>query len=303
MISKDRNKHLLAIAGGCLVSVIWASSFILIKIGLSYFGPLTLAGLRYFSAFMILLPLVLVPNVSKNHNNLISTRLWLGLFGLGLCSYTIGNGALFWGLKYIPSTTGSLLNSFTPIFVIGLSILWLREKPQNKQLLGVGISLIGSIFFFGYADTENILGICIVIIGVASFALFHVLGRNITKNNGLDTLRLTTFPLGFGGGILLLLAAVFNEWPKITLVSGGIVLWLAVLNTAIAYLIYNWSLQFLTALEMSVILNLMPLFTTFFAWFILGERPGVFRMIGMVVVIIGVILVQLGNRSSKVNVC
>jgi len=77
-----------------------------------------------------------------------------------------------------------------------------------------------------------------------------------------------------------------------------IVLWLAVINTAFAQLFYNRSLQVLTALELNVLLNLIPLETALLASFLLGERVTPFQVMGMVMVILGVAVVQWGRRSS-----
>lgn len=80
--------------------------------------------------------------------------------------------------------------------------------------------------------------------------------------------------------------------PAFSLPIFGIVFWLALVNTALAYLLYNHSLQVLTALEMNMLLNLSPLGTAGLAWLILGERLTLVQAIGIVIVILGVSLVQ-----------
>jgi drug/metabolite transporter (DMT)-like permease len=225
--------------------------------------------------------------------------MWVYLLILGVSSYTVGNGALFWGLKYISSTGGSLLISFVPIFVLLFSILWLKEIPLPVQVIGMGMSIIGCIaFFLNSMRVENLVGICIILIGVVGFAVFHVVGRRITKNQDLDTIRLTAIPLGLGGGLLLLLGIVIEGMPSFTLIGLTILLGLALINTAIGYLIYNWSLQSLTAFEMSVILNLIPLFATIFAWIALGETIDSLQLIAIIIVVSGTILVQSKGRES-----
>ncbi len=80
----------------------------------------------------------------------------------------------------------------------------------------------------------------------------------------------------------------------------GLVLWLAIINTACVYALYNHALRTLAAFEMSVILSLAPLVTALWAWLLLGERLVTIQLIGMVVVILGVALVQWGGQSFGV---
>jgi len=229
-------------------------------------GPLTIAGFRYFLAFLVLLPFLIRKGVISQP---ISRGTWLRLFAIGISAYTVGNGALFWGLKYLPATTVSFLMSLSPLLI-----------------------LIGG-------KSGEPVGIVIVIVGLIGFMLFGILGREIAKVKQLDTITLTTIPLAVGGGFLLLIAFPLEGMPLLSAKPVGIVLWLAIINTALAYVLYNHSLQILTALEMNAMLNLAPLGTALLAWWLLGERLGFVQIIGMVVMIIGVIFVQRTHNNQS----
>jgi drug/metabolite transporter (DMT)-like permease len=294
LLTSEKPGRWLALFEGFLVAIIWASSSVLIKMGLAYMGSLTLAGVRYFLAFLLLLPLVARRGSAGGS---LSLRSWVHLFLMGLGAYTVGNGTLYLGLKYIPATTGSFLLSFIPLLVLFLSILWLREAPTLWQIAGLLISLGGSWLFFspGLSAGEP-LGIGTVVVGLLGFALFSTLGREIARERQVDILVLSAFPLGFGGGLLLLLALPLEGMPGLSAAGWGIVLWLAIVNTAFAYVLYNHSLQVLTALEINMIFNLSPLGTAVISWFLLGERLALIQIVGMVVVIAGVAVVQGGRR-------
>lgn len=292
-------QRIVAIGESVLATTIWASSFVFVKIGLEYMGPLTIAGFRYFLAFLILLPFLIRKGMIRQP---ISRGIWLRLFAIGISAYTVGNGALFWGLKYLPATTVSFLMSLSPLLILIGGAVWLKEIPTRWQVFGIVVSLLGSVLFFSSGlKTGEPVGIVIVIVGLIGFMLFGILGREIAKVKQLDTITLTTIPLAIGGGFLLLLAFPLEGMPLLSTKSVGIVLWLAIVNTALAYILYNHSLQILTALEMNVMLNLTPLGTALLAWWLLGERLGFVQIIGMVVMIIGVIFVQRthNNQSEK----
>lgn len=293
---KERSKW-WAVAEALLVTVIWSSTFVIVKIGLYSLGPLTIAGLRYFLGFVMLSPLLLV---RKARSGPISKNLWMRLTLIGISSYTIGNGALFWGLKYIPATTGSLLMSLIPLLVLVGAAVFLKEMPTLWQILGVFISLLGSgIFFSGGLQPGEPLGLAIMAAGLAGFLAFSLLGRGIAREGSLDTLTLTALPLLIGGLISLLAALAVEGPPEFSRQSLLIVLWLALVNTAFGYWIYNHALRTLTALEMNVVMNLTPFFTALLSWIILDESLTGIQFLGMFVMIGGVAFVQLGKSKTK----
>jgi len=287
----------LAIVEGILTTIIWGSSFVLIKEGLEHTGPLTLAGLRYFLGFLLLLPLLIC---RRRTGASLSPRLWVRLFLIGFSAYVVGNGALFWGQQYLPATTGSFLMSLIPLPILFLSVPWLREVPTRWQVVGILVSLAGSWLFFssGLSAGEPV-ALGVVAVGLLGFAVFGILGRKVARDQQVDTLVLTAVPLGFGGGLLLLIALPWEGVPSFSADGWGIVLWLAVVNTALAYLLYNHSLQVLTALEMNTLLNLSLLVTAALAWFMLDESLTLVQIIGMVAVIVGVAVVQGGKRVAS----
>ncbi len=257
-------RRLIAIGESLLVTLIWASTFVIVKIGLETLGPLTIAGLRYFLGAVVLLPFLIKRQSLKTP---ISKELWLRLILIGVSAYTIGNGALNWGLKYVPATTGAFLMSLIPLFVLAGGALTLREIPNRWQIFGVFVSLFGSVLFFssGMKPGEP-KGMVIIGIGLMGILAFSLLGRGIARDGKLDPLTLTALPLAIGGSLTLVLALIVEGIPKFGGKSILIILWLAVVNTALGYLLYNHSLQELTALELNMILNLSPLFTQNTSW-------------------------------------
>ncbi|MEJ2412468.1 MAG: EamA family transporter [Anaerolineales bacterium] len=290
---------LLPLLTALLVTIIWSSTFVIVKFGLETLGPLTIAGLRYTVGACALLPFLFL---RKTERKPISRSLWLRLILIGISSYTIGNGALFWGLKFVPATTGSFLMGLIPLLVMIGGAIFLREFPTGWQILGVLISLLGSgVFFWGGLKPGEPLGIAVLAFGLVGFMAFSLLGRGIARERSLDTLALTTLPLLIGGLVSVFLALGVEGVPKFTPRAILVVLWLALVNTSLGYLLYNHALRDLTALEMNMVMNLTPLFTALFSWLLLGERLKIYQGIGMLVMIAGVVLVQVGKVNHRGN--
>ncbi len=292
------SERVKAIIAALLATIIWASSFVFVKMILPDIGPLTIAGLRYFLAFLVLLPFML--NKRQAIQN-ISPKKWFHLTLIGISAYAVGNGALFWGLKYLPAATVSFLMGISPLLILFGGVIFLKEVPTRLQIVGLLISLSGNALFFsaGLQPGEP-LGIAFVAIGLLGFTAFGILGRNLARGKSLSTLHLTGIPLGIGGGILLLIAIPLENWPIIDQKVLIIILWLAIVNTAVAYFLYNHALKTITALEMNVFLNLSPLGTAALAWILLGESLTFKQLIAIAIVIIGVTLVQV-KRNNQSN--
>ncbi len=290
-----KNRRTVALLVALLVTMIWSSSFVIVKFGLETLGPLTIAGLRYSFGAIALAPFFLL---NRGKRKPIPKDLWPRLVLIGISSYTIGNGALFWGLKYIPATTGSFLMGLIPLLVMVGGAIFLKEIPTRWQGVGVFISLVGSLIFFsGGLQPGEPLGIAILALGLVGFMAFSLLGRGIAREKSLDTLVLTTVPLIIGGLITMSIALVVEGIPHFTIRSIWVVVWLALVNTSLGYLLYNHALRELTALEMNMVMNLTPLFTAFISWILLGERLTLLQGTGLMVMILGVILVQRGRKK------
>ena len=128
--------NLKTVSLAVLVTILWSTSFIIIKWGLAEIPPLTFAGLRYFIAFICLLPFAFKKqNISELKK--LNSKIILKLILLGLLFYFFTQGAQFLGLYFLPAVTVSLLLNFTPIIVAVLAIFMISERPAFLQWIGM----------------------------------------------------------------------------------------------------------------------------------------------------------------------
>src|SRR5690606_7541763 len=106
--------HSRAVLQALFVTFLWSTSWVLIKVGLEDIPPLTFAGLRYFLAFLVLLPIVARRRRSHSAEP-VRARDWRRLAILGLLYYTVTQGAQFLALSLLPAVTISLLLNFTTV--------------------------------------------------------------------------------------------------------------------------------------------------------------------------------------------
>lgn len=294
------HSHLSVILLALLVTFLWSTSFVIIKIGLVEIPPLTFAGLRYTIAFICLLPFAFTKTNSSIIKKL-NKKDWWKLILLGFLFYAFTQGTQFIGLSLLPAVTVSLWLNFTPLIVAFMSILFLNEFPTKLQWIGVLIFIIGIFtYFFPVELNQNqTTGLIVMTIGVFANAASAVLGRNINREAKINPVVVTVVSMGIGSIILLITGLTIQGIPSISFQNLLFLLWLAIVNTALAFTIWNFTLRTLSAMESSIINGTMLIQIAVLAWLFLDEFISLKEGIGMLMAAAGVLLVQLRIRNKK----
>ncbi len=294
-----QSAHGRAIGQALLVTFLWSTSWVLIKTGLAEIPALTFAGLRYAVAFLCLLPLMLRPTNRRIVRGLTAAD-WLRLVLLGVILYALTQGSQFLALVYLPAITTSLLLNFTPICVALLGMMLFAERPRPWQWLGIGLNIAGILLFFYPINlpTREIIGLGIALIGVMANAGSALLGRVVNQRGNLSPVVVTTISMGIGAILLLGSGLIWQPWPTLTLSNWLAIGWLAVVNTAFAFTLWNQTLRTLSAVESSMINSTMLIQISLLAWFVLGERINEKEMLGLIIAGVGIFVVQWRPKRS-----
>jgi drug/metabolite transporter (DMT)-like permease len=297
-VSGKRLLHLFAVLRALFVTFLWSTSFVLIKIGLEDVPPFTFAGLRYVLAFLCLLPLALRP-ANRRLIRVLPVHDWRRLVVLGLLFYAVTQGAAFFGLSYLPSATVSLFLNFTTIVVALLGAIWLAERPTALQWVGVSLNVVGVVVYFYPAllPADQVVALLVVAAGVLANAGSSILGRRVNREGSIPALIVTTVSMGVGAIVLLMTGLLTESFPCLELAHWAIIGWLAVVNTAFAFTLWNHTLRVLPAVESSIINNTMLVQVAALSWVFLGESLGWREIVGIVLAGLGALLVQL--RCSR----
>lgn len=290
----SRPKHLAAVLWGLLITVVWSTSWVLIKIGLKEIPALTFAGIRYFLAFLCLTPFLLQ---KENRQQIQSFQAndWIKLSLLGLVIYSFAQGFQFLGMAYLPNVTVSLLLNLSSLFVAFSGMFVLKERLNWLQWVGVFLNLAGVIIYFFPVSFENssLLGLFFVAISLAANIVGTVQGRDINRSGKYSALVVTVISMGIGSILMLLAGIITQGFPPISLTSWGIILVLAVFNTAFAFTMWNYIQQTLTAVEASLINSLMVVLVAILTWAFLGESLNGREIFGLALAVVGVLIVQI----------
>ncbi len=298
---KKSSPHFSAVLQALFVTFLWSTSWVLIKIGLQDIPALTFAGLRYSLAFICLLPFALQP-ANRSHLQKLSRADWRLLILLGLLFYTLTQGAQFLGLAYLPAVSVNLILNFTPIIVAFLGVVLLAEQPTRFQMAGVMVFLVGNVLYFYPASfpASQWIGLAAVIVGVIANAISSVLGRRVNQDAHIPAVIVTITSMGIGSLFLLVTGIILQGLPHLSLTSWAIIGWLAVVNTAFAFTLWNHTLRTIPAIESSIINSTMLVQIAILAWLFLGEGLNLQKIAGMSLAGLGAVAVQLRHIRPPV---
>ena len=264
-----------------IVPITWGFGFTFAKASLGYFPPLLLMGLRFLLAATLLVCFVPIP---RGH-------LW-ALCGISFIAATLQYGLTYSGLALMEATPAVLLVQSEVIFGVIIAAILLGEKPNIRQLFGIGVALVGVAIILGApALNGQIIGISLVLSGSLLFALGQVLIRRL--DGALTGLQLTAWIGVMAGPQMLLASWIIDGNPVPSILAAPIEAWLTVaylgvVMTAIGYSAwYHVLARYPVPMVMPVLL-LLPVAAIFGAITLLGEVPDPRVLIGGVVVIFGV---------------
>jgi drug/metabolite transporter (DMT)-like permease len=304
--------HARAVLQALFVTLLWSTSWVLIKFGLADIPPLLFAGLRYMLAFLVLLPFLWRKSdlaggregAGKFHIPASVRALtrgdWERLIGLGVVYYALTQGAQFVALAYAPAVSVTLILSFTAVFVALLGIFTLGEKPNGGQWLGMILALFGAMLYFypfGLAQAQFI-GIVVAVVCMLANSVSAILGRYVNRGGAIKPLTVTVISMGIGAFLLLAAGIYVDGMPALSWQNWLLILWLAVVNTAVAFTLWNHTLRTLSAVESTVINNTMTVQIAILALLFLGETINGRELLGLAAVVAGTLLVQVWGRRK-----
>ena len=301
-MSNDRHlSHLGAIGIALLVTVLWSSSWVLIRWGLDGEGlePITFAALRYGLAAVVVVGWMLLRESPSTVLRGIDGKTWVRIVVLGVLMYALTQGAQFVAIDSQPAATTSLVLSLTPLLVAGFAVVSLGEVPARRQVLGATLVIGGAWLYFSGDLGATTVGMIAAVVSLAASVGASLLGRHVNREGRLSPVIVTALSMSVGAALLVGVGFTLEGVPSVSLKAWFIIMWLAVVNTAVAFTLWNLSLRRLSAVESAGMNNTMMIQIAVLAWVFLDESLGIAEIGGVVLVSIGVFLTQVITTRQK----
>ncbi len=290
MTKKSKIWHWMAVA---LLSLIWGTSYILMKKGLRSFSPYQLASLRILISFVCLLPVALRSLSKFNKKNFVSILI-IGFFGSGIPAFLYP-----FAETMIDSSLTGMLNSLSSAFTLVVGIVFYKRKAIRSQIAGVFLGFAGAAgLLYSGSLTFSYFGLFVVLA-----TLMNGFSNNeVSKVEGLNGLEITSlafFILSPFALVLLLgtdIHAVFltPDW----LLNFGYIAILSIVGSAFANAIYYFLVRDTSPVVASVVSYFIPIVATM--WGISDNEhlaPAMF--ISVLFILAGVYLINRPGKRRK----
>ncbi len=289
----------LALAAIC---IIWGTTYTAIKLAVLHFPPYLLVGIRQTIAGSLVLGLAWISRKAYMPDRKYLLRQAL----TGLATITGGNGFITWGMQYVPTGLASIIGSLTPVMVVLFSLaLRNKERVNTRVIAGVllGFGGLGLIFSDGWKDflkPEYAWGVFGCFASCFTWSLGTVLAK---RWNSPDVPPLLNAGLQISAGGLgaLVLSFFFDTHYNIDHSTEGwlSMIYLILIGSALAFTLYMYVLKHLSAAVSSLYTYINPTVAILLGWAVLGESLTTGALVGMAVTIMGVWMVNSGQRQLR----
>lgn len=273
-----------------ILSLLWGGSFFFVGVAVKALPPFTIVTLRVGLAAVALYVFVL----ASGRRMPADARIWVAFFGMGFMNNVTPFCLIVWGQTHIASGLASILNATTPLFSVMVAHWFTRdEKLTPGRLAGVAMGFTGVVVIIGHDVLHDL--------GTHSLAQFAVLGAAISyscaavfgrrfRSLGIAP-QVTATGQVAASTLMLIPVTLFVDRPWTLPVPDAevwaAILCLAILSTAVAYIIYFRILASSGATNILLVTFLIPVSAIWLGVTVLGEQLLARHLAGMALIGLG----------------
>jgi drug/metabolite transporter (DMT)-like permease len=281
--------------------IVWSSTWLVIKIGLRDLPPISYAGIRFVVAVIVLLA------VSVGRVRLLPQRRsdYALLAFTGMLMFAVNYGLLFWGELHVSSGLAAVLQATIPIFGMVFAHLMLPDEPMRLQKLAGSLLALGGVAIIcarllGFNGVMAFWGGLGIVFGAAGAAFSNVLLK--ARVLQVAPAMIAAWQMIFGTAPLLVTGFIVEGNPlrfHWTTLSIFCLLYLAVIGSALAFLLLYWLLPRMTVTNLQTISLITPPGAVALGWAVGGEKFSLWSLVGACFVLAGVWMIFRRADATK----
>lgn len=286
------NQRWWAYALPMIAVLIWSLNITVTRYVAEFISPISISFYRWLIAFVLMSPFVLL-SVWKYRTE-IRQHAWQFAV-LGACGMVFYQGLAYSAAHYTTATNMGIINAFTPIFTIFISMFILKEMPTRYAVIGGILSFLGLLYVMSQGNLQSLVhlaghwGDLLMILAVFLYAFYGV----FLKKWQIQMPLLTSLYVQIAFALLFHLPFVFVlGLDVINSQNVGSVLYAGVFPSIVAPLVWMMAVQYIGPNRTSIFMNVMPIGTALIAYFWLNEAWTIYHTIGGVIILLGIALAQ-----------
>jgi drug/metabolite transporter (DMT)-like permease len=292
-----------ALVAAFLAAFIYGISFTIAKeVMPAYVKPYGFILLRVLGATILFWIIGLFINKEKIERQDFYRIVLAAFFGVGLNMLTF-----FKGLSLTTPINASVIMLTTPILVLLLSAIILKEKITLIKILGIGIGLFGALMLIIYGQNINsgkevILGNILVLVNATSYSFYLIIVKRLTDKYHPLTFIKWLYLLG----LLFVLPFGYPEilevqWRQMPVSIYYRVGYVVVFTTFLAYLFNIFALTKLKPTTLSIFIYLQPVIATLYALTVGSDKLNIVKVVATMLIFTGVYIVSVSNKPNQLK--
>ena len=283
------------------IALIWGGAFMVVRVALRDFAPLSLAAGRITIGALSLYMLMRWRGVALP--SFTDARLWRFVALVGLLSSAIPFALLSWGQQHVPSAFAGMTMAALPVFVLPLAhFLVPGEQVYLRKIIGFSVGFLGAILLIGTSGlglAEGPLEATARLACVAA-AFCYACGSIATRQcPPVNELALSTASLIVAALVLLPIAFMIDGWPAMPSTTGLLaILYLGLIPTALAFIIKVAVIRSAGPSFMTLTNYQVPVWSVLFGSLFLRETLPTTLFVALALILLGVAIIQAGALHS-----
>lgn len=286
------------------VSIVWGSTYLAIRIGVTEAPPFWMAGVRLITAGVILWGIALY----RGHRFPRTLRTWGWLTLTGTLILGVAIGGMFWAIQYIDSGLAALLACFSPLLMALYGSMGLEgDRLDPSILFGLlaglaGIAVLVDPRWSIESGNMPFIAVAVILVGANAWSGGSVLSKRYLK--GVPPL-VSASVHSLSGGLFLLgidLLVRHDPLPRISGLTWGTILYLVIFGSVIAYSAYIYLVTHLPPAKAGTFTFINPVVAVFLGWLVLGEPITGRLLLGGLIIFAGLMLVRRSRTGQKTPV-
>lgn len=274
---------------GVIVMVVWGMNFAFVKIAMAEFSPMMLVALRYLMTAVLLAPFLRLRGVKFLH-----------IFGLSVTLGVLHFAFMFTGLKGTDASLAAIAAQIQVPFAVILAVIFFRERPNRRQILGIAIAFAGVAMLAGAPKTSSsLLDLGLVIIAALLWGLAHI---QVKWMGAINPFVLNAWMSVLAAPMIIGTSLIFEDGQWDSLQTAGAAGWGGVIYMALGVTIFGYGIWYRILQKYDVsqtmpLTILAPLVGAASGIVFLGEHMDAVQLAGAALTIVGVGAVATGRAK------